>query len=311
MTAAGEVPTFDASGGADVIDADSVAAFRELGALRITGVIASAELEALQAETAELVRRSVEERPDDPDFMRKVLHGTDDEVPFRVEYVVDKGPAARALQAHPFILRTVEALQGPTFIPTWDSMVFKQPGAGAQIPWHRDGGLYDDISISSGGRVFNVDIYLDEADLSNCLYAIPGSNTWDGERAAAECARRNAHGVDVDGTVPVRMNPGDVLLHNIVLLHGSQPTVGPLRRVIYLEYRPEDVEFAHGPHTPAYVEAKRHVLAACIRHRAAQPYAAGERAWARADGLDDPAWAEDPPTFRYHHFTPEFWRGAA
>lgn len=52
-------------------------------------------------------------------------------IPFRVEYPVDKSLACKRLMGHPFILKATEQLLGTkSFIPTWDSMVFK-------VFWHR------------------------------------------------------------------------------------------------------------------------------------------------------------------------------
>jgi ectoine hydroxylase-related dioxygenase (phytanoyl-CoA dioxygenase family) len=305
-----DVVSVDASQGACI---DDIAAerFRRDGLLVLRNVIGADELAALQRETATLVERAVGDHPDDPDYLYKIHEHTGASVPFRVEYVVDKLHATKALLGHPYLLRTVEKLQGPAFIPTWDSMVFKTAGAGAAIPWHRDGGLYaNSVELLARGRVFNVDIYLDRADIGSCVWALPGSNAWPEERADDVVESRNANGVDTTGAAPVLMEPGDVLLHNVLLLHGSKATEGPLRRVIYYEFRPVDIELDYGPHTPEYVAAKQHVVAAALRHRAAAPYGAGETAFSYG-ALDGAlaGWEHDPETWRYPHES--FWRDPA
>jgi hypothetical protein len=64
------------------------------------------------------------------------------------------------------------------------------------------------------------------------------------------------------------MAPGDVLLHDILLLHGSKAARGnALRRVVYFEFRTAHVEFAHGPHTQDYIPLKQQILCACIDAR--------------------------------------------
>lgn len=75
-------------------------------------------------------------------------------VPFRVEYVVDKMESCRHLIAHPFLLSAIAKIQGPEFIPTWDSLVFKYEGGGVPIKWHRD------ASADSIGDYFNSFYYL-------------------------------------------------------------------------------------------------------------------------------------------------------
>ena len=127
------------------------------------------------------MERAAASRVPDPDFQYQRHPATGAEVPYRIEYVADKAPACRALLAHPFVLRSVEALQGPDFIPTWDSMVFKLAGAGAAIAWHRDAEL---DQCEPGRPIFNVDVYLDASDATNCMWAIPGSNQWSDAEAA-------------------------------------------------------------------------------------------------------------------------------
>lgn len=297
----------------DVISDEAADFFRQNGLLVIRNVVQGEELAALQRETGALVDRVLDERPQHKDYFYREHEGTGEVVPFRVEYVIDKLEATKALLGHPFILRSVEKLQGPDFIPTWDSMVFKLGGAGAQIPWHRDGGLYEDsVPLLAGGRVFNVDFYLDEATMESCLWGLPGSNNWSEEEADAAVARLNDGGVVTggDGMVPLPMQPGDVIFHNVLVLHGSAPTRGPLRRVIYYEFRPVDIELELGPHTPEYVAAKKQVLAAALRHRSRTPYAQDITPYANditayGNEVGLPAWDESPQ-WRFVH--EEFWR---
>ncbi|MEM7017366.1 MAG: phytanoyl-CoA dioxygenase family protein, partial [Pseudomonadota bacterium] len=218
--------------------------------------------------------------------------------------------AGKALLAHPFILHAVEKLQGRNFIPTWDTIVFKAAGKGAATPWHRDAGMdfYDDEHYKT--PIFNVDFYLDEADLSNCVRGIPGSNQWSETQAKQTIIRLNNEGYDPSEAVPILMRPGDVLFHNILTLHGSPPCDSPLRRVIYYEFRPGELEREKGPHIPEYVPTKQRVLLACLRDRNQASY------------IDDAASFEYNPendfappsldngeileTYRYPH--KQYWR---
>jgi hypothetical protein len=105
------------------------------------------------------------------------------------------------------------------------------------------------------------------------------------------------------------MAPGDVLVHDVLVLHGSMPTSGSLRRVAYYEFRPIDVEVPYGPHTVEYVGLKQRVLAAALRARARVPYAVGEEPFAYGAapvGGDGADWATDPSTWRYAH--EDHWR---
>ena len=282
--------------------------FRENGLLVVRNVLSPAELEAMRRETLPLVERA-EEGTDDPDFFYKPHEATGERTPYRVEYVIDKTDAGKALLGHPFVLRSVEKLQGPNFVPTWDAMVFKREGMGVAIPWHRDAGVAH--SREDVAPIFNVDFYLDEADLTNCLWGIPGSHRWPPEKAQAMIDRLNAGGAfhTEEGALPLPMQPGDVLLHNILVLHGSPAARSHLRRVVYYEFRPAEIESEIGPHTPEYLPLKQRVLLACLEHRARTPYAAGETPFEyqpNAPHLPPPTRDDAPQTYRYPHG--EFWR---
>ncbi len=153
--------------------------------------------------------------------------------------------------------------------------------------------------------IFNVDFYLDVADQSNCVWGMPGSNQWSVADADAEIARRNRDGgfdSSGSGAVPIPMQPGDVLLHDITALHGSPSAQSRLRRVLYYEFRPADVLIGSKSHNAAYCRAKQRMLASVIAERAA---ALGEPATPYAPTVPEPlpqlptGW--QPATWLYPH----------
>ena len=282
--------------------------FRDNGLLVVRNVLRGAELKAMQEQTQPLVDRAMKEKPKDPDYMYKKHELTGEQVPFRIEYVIDKTTAGKALLGHPFILRSVEKIQGRNFIPTWDSMVFKQPGAGAAIPWHRDDGTGNGADRS---HIFNVDFYLDGSDMTNCLWGILGSNKWSQAEADATVKKLNdapASFSTDDRCVPILMNPGDVIFHNILVLHGSPAAQSKLRRVVYYEFRPGEIERDLGPHTPEYIPIKQKLLLSCLRQRAESEFGRGEKAFAYNPSAEFAVPAGDAKleTYRYPH--DKFWR---
>lgn len=272
--------------------------FLDNGYLILRGVVTGEELRQLQASMNALTIYGSETVRNDPDFMYGAGHKTGRPVLRRIEYVIDKSDSCKALLGHPFILRSVEKIIGKDLIPTWDSMVLKMPGEGIIVPWHRDAGteFVGDVPI------FNVDFYLDEADLDTCVWVYPGSHLW--EQARVQTITQ-APGFSTEGAVPVPMQPGDVLFHNILVLHGSPANASDkLRRVIYYEFRAAHIEAEIGPHVPAYIPLKQEVLLRCLALRAQMPWAA-----------DEQPYVYDPPepfavnesgggplvTFRYPH----------
>src|SRR5581483_9839610 len=101
-----------------------VSAFRRDGLLILRDVLSDTELKSLDENVGSLIdwawRTGRHEDvvwwpdPDEPGS-----------VPVRIEYPMDKSPSVVALAGHPVMLAAVEALVGPSFIPTWDSLVFK------------------------------------------------------------------------------------------------------------------------------------------------------------------------------------------
>jgi len=304
-TAVDAFPLIDAAQ-QDCITDEQARFFLENGLLIIRNVIRGQELKEIQDQTQTLIDKA-RAGTDEPDYAYKTHEITKQRVPMRVEYVVDKLPACKVLAGHPFILRAVEKLQGPNFVPTWDSMVFKNPGAGAAIPWHRDGGV---DCVDAHSPIFNVDFYLDGSDISNCLWGIPGSNLWPVEEANGTIQRLNKDGFHTEGTIPILMNPGDVILHNILALHGSPATQSKLRRVLYYEYRAAEIESKKGPHKPEYIPLKQKVLLATLRDRAQSPFSKDETPFVYRPTVEfkAPTFSPDEqlPTYRYPHG--EYWR---
>ena len=248
----------------DCITDEQVQFFLDNGFLVIRQVLVGEELATVQAAMGQLYDKGVAGVKGDPDFMygRGVKSGK--QVLRRIEYVIDKSEPMRALLGHPFILRTVEKLQGRNFIPTWDSMVVKVPDEGVIVPWHCDAAVPENCADTR--PIFNVDFYLDRSDMKSCLWVIPGSNHWDQEKTLERCERP---GFDTADAIPVPLEAGDVILHNIQLVHGSPSGDGnALRRTVYYEFRPGEMEFEFGPHTPEYIPLKQQVQVECIKLRA-------------------------------------------
>ncbi|MFD0712400.1 phytanoyl-CoA dioxygenase family protein [Paenibacillus sp. GCM10027626] len=277
--------------------------FLENGFLIIRNVLGVDELGEVQREMARLYDYGMKTVVDHPDFRYAKGMKSGQSTLHRIEYVIDKSDTMKALLGHPYILASVEKLQGRNFIPTWDSMVLKAPGEGIVVPWHRDAAFPE--GCSDPRPIFNVDFYLDEADLKTCLWVIPGSHLWSQAEADERCRR---DGFQTDDAIPVPMKPGDVILHNIEVLHGSPAGDGnPLRRTVYYEFRPGEIEAAQGPHTLEYLSLKQNMLIDCIERRQQQPYAAGETAFvyrpAGAFAIPEP---QQPQQYRFAHET--YWR---
>ena len=291
-----------------VISDEDAHFFHDNGYLIVRNALHPEELDRLRTAMDDLTIYGSNEVRDHPDYMYGQGHKTGGQVLRRIEYVIDKRDECKVLLGNPFILRSVEKLMGRDLIPTWDSMVLKLPGEGIIVPWHRDAGT----DFVGDTPIFNVDFYLDEADLDTCVWVVPGSHKWSAERSQQEIEKLSRNGFSTEGAVPATMQPGDVLFHNILVLHGSPAnTSSKLRRVVYYEFRTAHVEASKGPHIPAYIPLKQKVLLACIDWRkqanyipvSEEPFVYNPPAPYDTVNL---APREQLPSYRYPHN--EYWR---
>lgn len=187
------------------------------------------ELSHIQQETARLIDEVLAGGPAD----KKCTRGPEG-IPFYLNYLhSNPNTFSLRLLAHPFVGDLLTRMVGADFVPLWESLVFKLPGHGSSVPWHRD-----DHSIGGRERVFNVDIYPDRSTVENsCVWVVPGSHLWDKEQAM-EWIERGQENFALPGAVPAEVEPGDVLLHHVKVLHGSTVNrSNSLRRVIYFDNR--------------------------------------------------------------------------
>ena len=168
---------------------------------------------------------------------------------FRINYLHNKGEAASLeLLGSPEMLGIAESLAGPNFVPTYESLVFKNTGDGAPIDWHQD------AVHPRNFRIFNVDVYLDESRKgAGSLRVAPGSH----KQVVDVCQLQEEYGWDAPGVIQTELNPGDVLVHDVMLVHGSEATLAnKLRRTIYYEFRGAEQIQAEGPWDEEFIDQR-------------------------------------------------------
>jgi len=215
------------------------------------------------------IRDGLTMSPDDPAYPDYVFaqrpHGR---VMFRVNYVHAKGQSASLeLLGSPAVLGVAESLCGPNFVPTYESMVFKEEGDGQAIPWHQD------AVHPHHRRIFNFDLYLDHSRIgAGALRVLPKTH----QQRQDICALTEQYGWDAPGAIDVEMAPGDVLLHDVMVVHGSARTEGnALRRTIYYEFRSVEEILEDGPWDRTWIDRRMRLVPLALEHyRQAYPDAA-------------------------------------
>ena len=208
---------------------DEIAFFDENGYVICKAVLRADELAHVQSETQRLIDEVLDGGPADA----KCDRGPEG-IPFYLTYLhSNPNTFSLRLLAHPFVGDLLTRMVGPDFVPLWEALVFKLPSNGSSVPWHRD-----DQSISGDERVFNIDIYPDHSTVENsCVWVVPGSHRWEQEEAD-RWVERGRRDFDLPRAVPAEVEPGDVLLHHVKVLHGSTVNQSnSLRRVIYFDSR--------------------------------------------------------------------------
>ena len=127
--------------------------------------------------------------------------------------------------AHPKLLKVAESINGKDFAPFNEALFIKEPGIGAAVSWHQDGVTHwesENFDEEIHGFNFMAQAYGSTA--VNGVWVVPGTHKVgkiDIKKKVAETGSER-----IDGAVPIVCNPGDVVICNRQLLHGSFPNCG-------------------------------------------------------------------------------------
>lgn len=147
------------------------------------------------------------------------------------------------LARDPDILDLVEDAIGPD-IALWGCHMFcKTPGDGLEVPWHQDGHYWPIRPLAT----CTVWIALERSDAENgCLRLVPGSHRAgvlhdhmkeEGDLALSEKIEMSAF--DEADAVDVVLAPGEMSLHDVYMIHGSNPNRSMRRRAgLAIRYMP-------------------------------------------------------------------------
>ena len=132
--------------------------------------------------------------------------------------------------AHPKLLKVAESINGKDFAPFNEALFIKEPGVGAAVSWHQDGVTHwdsDDFNEDIHGFNFMVQVYGSTA--VNGVWVKPGTHKVgkiDIKKLVNESGSER-----LEGAVPIVCNPGDTIICNRQLLHGSFPNCGYEKRI--------------------------------------------------------------------------------
>ena len=142
------------------------------------------------------------------------------------------------------ILDLVAQLAGPDLI-LWGCQAFCKPaGDGMEVPWHQDGHYWPIRPLAT----CTVWVAIDDSVIGNgCLRVIPGSHREQilhshlvEDRTDVVLNQRVEEGFfDESTAVDVELEAGQMSLHDVYLIHGSNPNRSPRRRAgLAIRYMP-------------------------------------------------------------------------
>jgi len=118
-----------------------------------------------------------------------------------------------------------EAIHGPDFAPFNETIFFKDPGLGAAVSWHQDGDTHwDSPDFDENIHGFNFMGQLYGSTAVNGVWVVPGTHKLGRLNVKARVAEAGSE--RLPDAVPMICNPGDVMICNRQILHGSFANTG-------------------------------------------------------------------------------------
>jgi non-heme Fe2+,alpha-ketoglutarate-dependent halogenase len=148
---------------------------------------------------------------------------------------------------HPKIVDAAEDVLGPNLLCWTTNFFIKEANSPGFVSWHQDA-FYWGLSKDD---VMTAWLALSPANLqSGCMKFVPGSQTQDHLQHVDTFHKDNllsrgqeiAVKVDTEKTVDCILSPGEMSLHHVKLVHGSEPNRSNDRRIgLAIRYIPTDV----------------------------------------------------------------------
>lgn len=195
----------------------------------VSGALSEAALSEVLAATDAMISDWHAGRIDDADFWNYSYTAGEPQslirVLFRIQHLETKHGCVRKIVERDSFPLLVRSVLGEGAWPSAFALNIKTRYSGP-IAWHRD------LTDVPPGTVFNFSIYGEDSGPDNgCFEAVPGSHLLPDDVPMPK--------ETPPGAVPVTARRGDIIVHDVRLMHGSRIcTAGEGRRSVCIEYRP-------------------------------------------------------------------------
>lgn len=172
--------------------------------------------------------------------------------------------AALDLLSSPGMMAVARDLCGRGVVPLQMDILFKHQHPHSEIKWHQG------PTHPRGFPYLNVGIYLDDADADDgCLKYIPGSQS----ELHDICELSETHGWQIPGVVEQPAKAGDILVQDMMILHGSAPKRSAgVRRTVYVEFRPAAGITESGRQSERWIDLRKQWMATIVRRANAEEW---------------------------------------
>jgi len=138
--------------------------------------------------------------------------------------------ACLRLYGHPHLLAIAAAINGEDFVPFNEAIWIKHPRLGGSVAWHQDGFTHwASPDLDAGTHGFNFMAQLYGCTPANGLWVVPGSHRTG--KADIKAFVDAAGSERLPQAVPLVCGPGDVVITNRQVVHGSFANTSPDPRV--------------------------------------------------------------------------------
>lgn len=201
------------------------------------------------ARIGDAYQRLLERNREEPDFSPDFILGP--HLANEGGYGVKGDPEWLEFASDPAILDMVEQVMGPDII-LWGITIFGKPArTGKETPWHQDGDYYPIEPLETCTAWISLDGAWPE---NGCMRFVPGSHR-DHRVYTHHFEKRDDmtlaqiiddDQVDLDTGRDVVLEPGQVSLHDVYLVHGSKPNRSERRRMgLVLRFMPGSSYYNH------------------------------------------------------------------
>ena len=163
-------------------------------------------------------------------FEPKAAEDAPKESPFVLMGSLQFSEACLRAYAHPGLLKAAASINGDDFAPFHESLFIKEPGLGAAVSWHQDGDTHwNSPDFNENIHGFNFMAQAFGSTAVNGVWVVPGTHKQG--HIDIKVMVKAAGSERLPDAVPLVCNPGDVVMCNRQLVHGSFANTGFERRI--------------------------------------------------------------------------------